>query len=173
MTGRAMTSFWGRLYRDRGGGPIVELTLLAPLLISLGLGVSEFGNAVQGYHVIDKGLRDAARYLGKGFASCDSNGNSSYTNGASAKNLAMYGNTAGTGTLVLPYWSDPNTITISVSCVATSTGTPAWITTDGSSQVAIITVSAAVDYVGFGILAVFGLASPEFDLQHQEVSLPE
>ncbi len=170
MTGRAMSSFWGRLYRDRGGGPIVELTLLAPLLISLGLGVSEFGNAVQGYHVIDKGLRDAARYLGKGFASCDSNGNGTFTNGTQAKNLALYGNTAGTGTLVLPYWSDPATITIGVSCVATST---TWISPDGSSHVAIITVSAAVDYVGFGILAVFGLASPEFDLAHQEVSLPE
>jgi TadE-like protein len=175
MTGRAITSFWGRLWRDRGGGPIIELALLAPLLVSLGLGVNEFGNAVQGYHVIDKGVRDAARYLGKGFATCSGGaaGTVTASGATAAKNLAMYGNTSGSGNLVLPYWNDPNSITIGVSCVATSGGNPAWISPDGSSQVAIITVSAAVPYAGFGFLAVLGLGSPEFDLQHQEVSLPE
>lgn len=166
-----MMPFWECLWRDCRGGPIVELAVLAPLLVSLGLGVNEFGNAVQNYHVIDKGVRDAARYLGKGFATCDANGNGSVSNTTQAQNLALYGNTAGTGTAVLSYWANlAQPITASVSCVAISTN---WVSPNGSAYIAIVTVDATVPYTGFGFLSVFGLGSPTFDLKHQEVSLPE
>jgi TadE-like protein len=168
MTSRATTSFWGRFYRDRDGGPIVELALVAPLLLALGLGVNEFGNAVQSYHVIDKGVRDAARFLARQTAPACGGTVPSITQ---AKNLAMYGNTAGSGNPVLSFWTDPTTITVTVTCIDDSSGT--YLSPNGGTQIPIVTAEATVPYVGFGFLAYFGLGSPTFDTQHQELMLPE
>ncbi len=168
--GPAKTTFWKRLCRCRRGAAIVEMAIVAPLLVALGVGVFEFGRAVQSYHEIDKTMRDAARYLGRGSATCDTSGNFSYTNDTQAKNLALYGNTAGSGNLMLPFWSDPGTITIAGSCVPISTN---WISPNGSGYVAAVTVSARVPYADLGFLALFGLNPPTFGIAHQEIGIPE
>jgi hypothetical protein len=156
------------LWCDRGGGPIVELALLAPLLLSLGLGVNEFGRAVQSYHVIDKGVRAAARYLARQPApACGG----TVTNTTQAKNLAMYGNTAGSGSAVLSFWTDPSTITVTVTCFDDTSGT--YLSPTGSTQMPIVAVEAKVPYASLGFLKVLGLGSPTFDMQHQELMLPD
>ncbi len=171
MTSPAKTTVWKRLYRCRRGAAIVEFAIVAPLLVALGVGVFEFGRAVQSYHVIDKGMRDAARYLGRGSATCDTNGNGSVTNVAQAKNLAMYGNTTGSGSLVLAFWNDPATITIPLpSCTPTSTN---WVSTNGGAYIPIVTVAARVPYADLGLLGLFGLNAPTFGIEHQEVGLSE
>lgn len=139
------------------------------MLIALALGIFEFGRVVQSYHAIDKGLRDAARYLGRGSATCDASGNFSYTNGTQAKNLAIYGNTAGTGSPVLAFWSDPGTITITGVCTPISTN---WISPNGG-YVTTVTAEATVPYTDFGFLGFLGLQSSGFTAQHEELGLPE
>ena len=71
------------------GGALVELALIMPLLSMLTLITTEFGRAMYEYHVLVKTTRDAVRYL------------SVQTPGSgvdAARNLMVYGNTAGTGT---------------------------------------------------------------------------
>jgi Flp pilus assembly protein TadG len=170
MTNLVKTMALNRLCRCRSGAALVEFALVAPLLILLALGIFEFGRIIQSYHAIDKGVRDAARYLGRGFATCDNNGNGSFTNGTQAKNLALYGNTAGSGSVVLGFWSDPSTITITVGCVATSTN---WISPNGGTYIPSVTVKASVTYTGFGFLNFLGLQSSGFTTQHDEMSIPE
>ena len=170
MTNLVKTMVWNRLRRCRSGAALVEFALVAPMLVLLALGVFEFGRIVQSYHAIDKGVRDAARYLGRGFATCDNNGNGSFTNGTQAKNLALYGNTDGSGSVVLGFWSDPNTITINVGCVATSTN---WISPNGGTYIPSVTVTATVPYTGFGFINYLGLQSSGFTTQHDEMGIPE
>lgn len=48
--------------RDENGAALLELTVIMPFLIVLGLGIFEFSNMLYQYHLITGGLRDAARF---------------------------------------------------------------------------------------------------------------
>ncbi|HEV2802192.1 MAG TPA: TadE family protein [Pyrinomonadaceae bacterium] len=78
-------------WRDERGSQLVELAIVMPLLIVLVGATAEFGRFFYTYSTLLKGTRAAARYLvsqppGAG--------------DAAARNLLVYGNTAGTGTPV-------------------------------------------------------------------------
>lgn len=68
---------------------MIELALILPLLLLLTFITTEFGRAVFQYNTIVKSVRDAVRYL-----SVQTPG----THITEARNLIVYGNTAGTGT---------------------------------------------------------------------------
>jgi hypothetical protein len=107
--------------RQRGVA-IVEFALILPLLLLLTMTVTEFGRALYQYDILAKSVRDAARYL-----SVQTPG----THTAEARNLVVYGNTAGTGTplaldltlanVPVPTWQTAgtgpfiNTVTIRIS----------------------------------------------------------
>jgi hypothetical protein len=107
--------------RQRGVA-IVEFALILPLLLLLTMTVTEFGRALYQYDILAKSVRDAARYL-----SVQTPG----THAAEARNLVVYGNTAGTGTplalgltlanVPVPTWQTAgtgpfiNTVTIRIS----------------------------------------------------------
>ncbi|MEC4723327.1 TadE/TadG family type IV pilus assembly protein [Noviherbaspirillum sp. CPCC 100848] len=71
------------------GAALVELALILPLLLLLTFITTEFGRAVYQYNTIAKSMRDAVRYL-----SVQTPG----TRMTEARNLVVFGNTAGTGT---------------------------------------------------------------------------
>lgn len=73
--------------RQRGVA-LVELALIMPLLLLLTLITTEFGRAMYEYHVLVKSVRDATRYLSV---------QPPNTHVTEARNLVVYGNTAGTG----------------------------------------------------------------------------
>jgi Flp pilus assembly protein TadG len=75
------------------GTAAVEFALILPLLLVLTLMVTELGRALMQYDTLTKSVRDAARYL-----SVQTPG----THQAQARNLVVYGNTAGTGTPLVP-----------------------------------------------------------------------
>lgn len=70
------------------GSAMVEFALVLPFLLILSLMTTELGRAVYRYNCTAKVVRDAARYL-----SMQTPG----THVAEARNLIIYGNTAGTG----------------------------------------------------------------------------
>jgi Flp pilus assembly protein TadG len=73
------------------GAAMVEFALVMPFLLILTFIATEYGRALYQYNTLTKSIRDAARYL-----SVQTPGDS--TKFATAKNLAVYGNPAGTGT---------------------------------------------------------------------------
>ncbi|NEX61045.1 TadE/TadG family type IV pilus assembly protein [Noviherbaspirillum galbum] len=72
----------------QNGVALVEFALILPLLLILTFIVTEFGRALYQYNTITKSVRDAARYLSM---------QPPNTGTAQARNLVVYGNTAGTG----------------------------------------------------------------------------
>ncbi|MDQ1832048.1 TadE/TadG family type IV pilus assembly protein [Massilia scottii] len=104
------------------GVALVEFAFVLPLLLILSLVCAELGRAVYRYNTTAKTVRNAVRYL-----SVQTPG----THVVEARNMILYGNVAGTGTLLdpaltaanvpAPTWqtagSDPlmNTVTVRVS----------------------------------------------------------
>jgi Flp pilus assembly protein TadG len=70
------------------GVALIELALVMPLLLLLTFITTEFGRAMYEYNAVVKSTRDAVRYL-----SVQTQG----THVTEARNLIVYGNTAGTG----------------------------------------------------------------------------
>ncbi|MDQ0571625.1 Flp pilus assembly protein TadG [Variovorax paradoxus] len=73
------------------GAALIELALITPLLLLLTFITTEFGRAMYEYNLVVKSTRDAVRYL-----SVQTPG----THITEARNLMVYGNTAGAGTPV-------------------------------------------------------------------------
>ena len=71
------------------GVALVEFALILPFLLLLTMITIEFGRAMYQYNTLTKSVRDAVRYL-----SLQTPG----THLTEARNLMVYGNTAGTGT---------------------------------------------------------------------------
>lgn len=110
---------------DEEGVAMTEALLAVPLLTLIAAGVLEFGGVFWQREQIETGLRDAARYM----ARCRHDG-SAYTtttvNGGTcagvARNLARYGNSAGTGPLRVLNWNEAITFAIvGESITATTT----------------------------------------------------
>ncbi|MDQ0080691.1 Flp pilus assembly protein TadG [Variovorax boronicumulans] len=76
-------------HRTQHGTALVELALIIPLLLLLTFVTTEFGRAMYEYNAVVKSTRDAVRYLSV---------QTPNTHVAEARNLIVYGNTAGTGT---------------------------------------------------------------------------
>ena len=76
-------------HRQERGAALIELALIMPLLLLLTFITTEFGRAMYEYNSVVKATRDAVRYL-----SVQTPG----THITEARNLMVYGNTAGTGT---------------------------------------------------------------------------
>ena len=105
--------------RRQRGVAIVEFALILPLLLIMTFVTTEFGRAVYQYNTLAKSVRDAARYL---------SAQSPNTHITEARNLAVYGNTAGTGT--------PLALGLTTSHVAT----PVWATAGTDPVIGVVTV---------------------------------
>ncbi|MPY75139.1 MAG: hypothetical protein GEU87_12845 [Alphaproteobacteria bacterium] len=159
------------LRKNRTGAAIVEMTIMAPVLISLALGVVEFGRALHHHHVINKAMRDAARFLARVPVDCPTGpGTGSVTNSAdidTAKNLALNGAPTG-GTPKVSYWTDPASISVQVDCRDNALGVYR-----GPAGIPIITVTATVPYQDLGMLGALGLSARTFTLRHQQMHIGE
>src|SRR6516164_1215250 len=87
-----------RLRRDcqlgQRGQSLVEFAMVLPLLLLIVFGITEFGRAYYQYNTLSKAVRNGARYM--------SSHTYSSANITNAQNMVVYGNTAGTGTPVVP-----------------------------------------------------------------------
>src|SRR5262249_37504376 len=88
----AMIRGLNRFLRAKKGAALVEFSLLAPVLIMLMCGMCEFANAMRQYHIMEKGVRDAGRYLARvPMTGCTVNGSAI----TAARNLALTGQVSG------------------------------------------------------------------------------
>jgi hypothetical protein len=161
-----------RLRRETSGAALVEFTLVAPLLISLMCGLAEFSQVLRQYHIMEKGVRDAARYLSAVPANppctgvVDPAGAPSWSTYVTrAKHLAIYGSISGS-TPLLRAWTNPATVTLvsdPPQCVANPRpfGNP----------LPKIKVTATAPYVDLGMLSVLGFGPITLSVSHEELKV--
>jgi hypothetical protein len=126
------------------------MALVVPLLVTLMFGSFELGKYFWDEHLVVKAVRDGARFAARqSFASMPCGGTAA--NETEIRNLVRYGKPTVTDTDQprLYYWTDPATVTVSITCYDNS-GTDGARIYDGlysdRAVVPVVTVTAAVPY---------------------------
>ncbi len=146
--------------KDDRGASLVEMTLVTPFLVFLGLGISEFGQAFYHQHLITTGLHDASRYLARF--------DDPLAAAADAKDIAVTGSIGGTEKRVS--WWNTGDITVTIQ----NTANPIDSTTGlrlyrGTDPLKVVRVATSVDHPGLGFLSVIGISSPlTISVYHEE-----
>jgi hypothetical protein len=150
-----------RLAADSRAAAATELALVMPLLLLLMLGSFEVGNYFLSEHVVQKGVRDAARYASRlpisAYPSCVP------TSAAETKiqKVARTGEPDGTQVRVRG-WTDDTMTTVSLACDTSGTHTGIYVVYPFPDGVPVITVSARVPYQP--LLATIGFSGPSLTL---------
>lgn len=138
------------IFSCRSGSSAVEMALVSPLLITLMFGSFELGNYFLDNHVVEKAVRDGARFAARQsftyFSSCS--GSPSDPALTQIRNVVRTNQIANGGTARLPGWTDPATITVTISCNTTGNGGGAFtgIYTGMTTGAPVVTISATVPY---------------------------
>jgi Flp pilus assembly protein TadG len=152
------------LWRDDVGAAMVEFTLLAPFLLFLGFGMTEFGRFLYQYQMVVEGLRDAGRYLAR-LDPTDT------TNQDNAANLAVTGTIDGTGDPRVDGWEADD-----ISFVPTNvtnddgTGNPLY---RGPATIQVIEVTTTFNYNDVGFLSALGLPAISISAAHEQRVIKE
>src|ERR1044071_6445666 len=103
------------LMADRNGAAAVEMALVFPILLVLMLGSVDVGYFFMSEHVVDKAVRDAARYAARQrFTNFDC-ATGTMTDPSGVQRLARTGAPNGTDAR-LPGWTSDGMTTVSVNC---------------------------------------------------------
>jgi Flp pilus assembly protein TadG len=154
-------------FANKSGAAAVEFAICAPLLISLTLGVTEFGRALWCHHMLVKMGRDATRYLSR----VPDPTNATYQNAAT--NLALSGSLAAATPALMPasYGTAPascaNAQSSGVVCISfpapvtvaapTIGGVTGWSTTQPATAKYVTTnvsftfTSTLISWLGLGV----------------------
>lgn len=165
-----------RFAGDTRGAALVEFTLVIPFIIAFIAGLSELGFALHQQHIVQKAVRDAARYAARTpylLKSCPLASQPEWGQMVTdAKTVALRGKLTSGAPLLIPTWNGSRGIDVQVteSCFNPSSTTPA-ITSSagGGNNIPVITVSASAPFAGIGFLAVIGLSNFEITAQHSEM----
>lgn len=157
------------LIRDRDGTAAVELALVLPILLALMFGAFELGNFFLSEHVVDKAVRDAARYAARlpltSYAGCTVP--SAGPAEQQTQRIARFGDPAGTGSARLIGWTADSMTTVTIACNNTSSWGTGGIYTDFPNGAPVITVAATVPYkTFFGSLGI-GATTVNLNAQSQ------
>ena len=149
-----------RAFYDKSGTSLIEAAIVMPFVLMLGVGVTEYGNALYLNQQITTGVSDAARYLAHQDVPLD--------HADKARSLALTGSITG-GEKRVPDWTDGD-ITITMldfaNPVDTTTGERPY---RGGDPIRVVRVSTDYNYVGFGGLNSFGLGSVlNIGVSHEE-----
>ena len=152
-------------FKAKRGAALVEFSLVAPLLILIMCGLAEFACVMRQYHIMEKGVRDAGRYMARvPMTGCTLNGAAV----TQAQNLALTGR-IGSGSYLLPSWTDPSTVSVAVEqCFNNSGGTYR-----GRANMPVIEVTARAPYADLGLLSVIGVGDIALEVSHQQLWIGE
>ncbi|MGO4642041.1 TadE/TadG family type IV pilus assembly protein [Mesorhizobium sp. 2RAF45] len=160
-----------RFRRDSRGAVLVEMTIVAPLMLTLSAGVFEFGNLIHDKLLMEAGLTDGARYGARCNSQMYTDSGLAAINCADlATNIAVFGNVAGTGNARVSGWQKANvtvTIAASASCHnAVVAGVTQYRST--TPQVCIVRAAGTYPYTGVGMLALIGIGPITLSGFHEE-----
>ena len=113
-----------RFRRDEQGVQLVEVAIVIPLLLMMFAAVAEFGRYFYEYTTLAKAARVGGRFMSaKSYKSATTNWQ------MATKRLVVYGNTAGTGSPVLPGLTTDNVeIVFQGGTYSDGSGVPATVT---------------------------------------------
>jgi Flp pilus assembly protein TadG len=152
------------LHHDDTGTSILELAVVLPVLMTIGLGAIEFGNVIYRQHMIANGVRDAARYA----AGLYYDPANPTANDSRIRNMATNGIDTG-GTARVSGWtaSAVTVVFATVSNGLTSCGTSQCYR--GPTSLPVVTVSTSYNYQTLGFLGFLGITgSVSLGASHQE-----
>ena len=157
--------------QDRQGTATLEMAIMLPVLLVIGFGVLEFGNLIFKRHLIEAGVRDAARYMA-GIPDCDA------PDRQVAADLATFGNIDATPPHRVENWTlEPDDIVCdsSVSADITVGGNTVTLRGGIGGNLTIIRINDTVDYSSLGLgylnlLSYFGVGfnTLTFHVRHEE-----
>ncbi len=160
-----------RFKKETNGAALLELTLVLPLVLLIGMGTIEFGNLLQKRQLIINGVRDATRYVaGLGYDPTNPTANV-----AAGQNMATRGTATG-GTNRVAWWN-PAAVTFSYTAIPMSSncgvgGNEKCYRPEGDFYT--VTATTSVTYTELGALGFLhnmgAIASPTITLTatHQE-----
>jgi hypothetical protein len=159
-----------RIGADVGGAALVEFTLTAPMLVLVAAGLAEFGLMLNQQQILEKSVRDAARYAARSsvaFKTCPLNAQPEWTQlVADAQNIALRGYISPSAPFLVPSWNNLSMVTVADSCAPAGTlVSPA----GAGANIPVITVSASVPYAGVGFLGFLGVAPFNLTASHAQM----
>ncbi len=168
---KALSSLLCKLKADQRGTALIELAVVLPVLLGICLGVFEFGNAIYSRHLIENGVRDAARFASGmkfDYKTCtipaDTQTKTQY--------VALTGIPTANTNYRVSYWNPSTTgFVFTVGCLNVANGPTSCGSTRcyrGPDNIAMVTVSTDIPYQGIGFLGYFGLSAPTMHISHQE-----
>lgn len=144
------------------GTVLTETIIAVPLLTILAIGMLEFGNILWQRHQMEVGVRDAARYWARcrptvptatgtaDFMPCEID---------IAKNIAFFGNPAGTGPWRVPGWDGSETEHLEIT-PTTPPGVPT--ATD------VVQATGQFDYRGSPLIGALNLGTITLSYTHEQ-----
>ncbi len=150
-----------RLAADRTGSSAAEMALVMPLLLILMFGTFELGYFFLSEHVLQKSVRDAARYAARlpmtNYPACVPTADAE----ARIQRIARTGRPDdGGASQRLQGWTANNMTTVTLTCVATGTYTGIYV--EFPTGVTTVRVSASVPYPT--LFGMMGLGVPTLQL---------
>jgi Flp pilus assembly protein TadG len=163
------------LLRNESASAAAEMALVLPILLALMFGAFELGNYFQSEHVLQKAVRDAARYAARLPMTDTSTGTVNYNcatnaidSGAQTKiqEVARFADPTGTTDKVttrLSGWTADSMATVTLTCDSSSSDSyvnnGVYSNFPNSGAVPVVTVSATVPYNMLFGSYVFGSAT--------------
>ena len=149
------------------GASIIEMAVVTPFVLTLGLGIFEFGNILYQYQLIHSGVRDASRYLAR-FKIPELPSDQITLLETQARNLATRGTIDTTGDVRVSWWgAEQISITYPTieNPIDADSGTRSY---RGGDQITIVRISTTATYNELGFLGVLGLEAPSVSSTHEE-----
>lgn len=132
---------------------LTETLIVVPVVTIFAVGILEFGNVFWQRHQVQVGVRDAARYWSR----CRATAPFTTCTQDLARNLAFFGNPAGTGAPRVPGWTDAADLTITP---ATPPSNP------GAAD--IVTATGSLTYTGSPLMRLIELEGFTFTYTHNQ-----
>lgn len=153
-----MLNSLNRFRRDRRGAAAIEFGLLVPLFLVFLLGVVEFGRVLAQSNAVEKGVRAGVALAVRS----DNPIVAASAQETAIKNLVKYGNTAGSGSVLVDGWTEAGA-TVVIDVVRTYTG-------GGVTGLDVIRVIATVPYTPLvpGLFSFAGLSSFNIVVDHEQ-----
>jgi len=135
--------------KDERGAAAAEFGLILPLMLLLTFSFYEAGRVFWNYNIVQSSARDAARYGARLGITCTGSTGTFDDAGSQAQiqNLTRTGTIDGSGSPLVPDWTNNATVTVAIACVSKTVGsTTLGGRYEGETSIPTVTVTAAAPY---------------------------